>query len=115
MQSHQVRSRSTTVRGGSFDSATIEAVWNKGQVVSGYVSYRRDACGALILRSAYGQLGEYGWEIDHIVPVSKFKFRRFQGGSRAARRVKFPPANRSWRGAGGRDLRPKCHLGVVKK
>ncbi len=41
---------------------------------------------------------------------SKFKFRRFQGGSRAARRVKFPPANRSWRGAGGRDLRPKCHL-----
>ena len=34
-----VRSRSTTVRGGSFDSATIEAVWNKGQVVSGYVSY----------------------------------------------------------------------------
>jgi hypothetical protein len=41
---------------------------------------------------------------------SKFKFRRFQGGSRAARQVKFPPANRSWRGAGGRDLRPKCHL-----
>ena len=40
----------------------------------------------------------------------EFKFRRFQGGSRAARRVKFPPANRSWRGAGGRDLRPKCHL-----
>ena len=71
MQSYQVRSRSTTVRGGSFDSATIEAVWNKGQVVSGYVTYRRDACGALILRSAYGQLGEYGWEIDHIVPVSK--------------------------------------------
>jgi len=25
----------------------------------------------------------------------KFKFRRFRGGSRAARRVKFPPANRS--------------------
>ena len=43
-------------------------------------------------------------------PHTEFKFRRFQGGSRAARRVKFPPANRSWRGAGGRDLRPKCHL-----
>ena len=42
--------------------------------------------------------------------LPQFKFRRFQGGSRAARRVKFPPANRSWRGAGGRDLRPKCHL-----
>ena len=28
-------------------------------------------------------------------PGSKFKFRRFRGGSRAARRVKFPPANRS--------------------
>ena len=47
-------------------------------------------------------------ENDTMIP--QFKFRRFQGGSRAARRVKFPPANRSWRGAGGRDLRPKCHL-----
>src|SRR5208337_2627291 len=42
--------------------------------------------------------------------LTQFKFRRFQGGSRAARRVKFPPANRSWRGAGGRDVRPKCCL-----
>jgi hypothetical protein len=70
MQSYQVRSRNTTVGGGSFDTATIEAVWNKGQVVSGYAAYRRDACGALMLRSAYGQLGDYGWEVDHIVPVS---------------------------------------------
>ena len=46
----------------------------------------------------------------HSMEFPKFKFRRFQGGSRAAQRVKFPPANRSWRGAGGRDLRPKCHL-----
>ena len=45
---------------------------------------------------------------DGVVP--QFLFRKFGGGSRAARRVKFPPANRSWRGAGGRDLRPKCHL-----
>ena len=48
--------------------------------------------------------------ISHEWLMAQFKFRRFQGGSRAARRVKFPPANRSWRGAGGRDLRPKCHL-----
>jgi hypothetical protein len=27
--------------------------------------------------------------------VSKFLFRKFGGGSRAARRVKFPPADRS--------------------
>ena len=53
-------------------------------------------------------LRSHGVERDIASP--EFKFRRFQGGSRAARRVKFPPANRSWRGAGGRDLRPKCHL-----
>src|SRR3974390_3659768 len=40
----------------------------------------------------------------------KFKFRRFCEGSRAARRVKFTPANPSWSGAGGRDRRPKRRL-----
>ena len=57
MQSYQVRSRSTTVRGGYLNSATIEAVWNKGQVVSGYVTYRRDACGASFFAPPTGSLG----------------------------------------------------------
>ena len=58
---------------GSFDESTIEAVWRKARVATGYDnrSYRRDACGALIRRSAYGSRAAQGWEIDHIIPTSK--------------------------------------------
>ena len=42
---------------------------------------------------------------DHVVQVSQIP-RRFASGPAG----EIPPANRSWRGAGGRDLRPKCHL-----
>ena len=61
-------------------------------------------------RQRFNVLGAWNAVTRQLIAVTNFKFRRFQGGSRAARRVKFPPANRSWRGAGGRDLRPKCHL-----
>lgn len=57
--------------GGSFDEATIEAVWQKAKQIPGYPSYRTDACGALIQRSRHGQTIQYGWEIDHIYPASK--------------------------------------------
>lgn len=33
-------------------------------------SIRMDACGAPIKRWDYGQTSEFGWEIDHIKPVS---------------------------------------------
>ena len=56
--------------GGSFDAITIEAVWQKGTPVPGYPTFRRDACGALMQRSTYGQTVQYGWEIDHIKPAS---------------------------------------------
>jgi 5-methylcytosine-specific restriction endonuclease McrA len=36
------------------------------------VRWRFDACGALIERSKYGDTdSNLGWEIDHVVPVSK--------------------------------------------
>lgn len=68
-----IRLPSTTRTGASFDAATIEAVWRKGETVSGYdpATYRKESCGAWIQRSAYGTTGDYGWEIDHIMPVSK--------------------------------------------
>jgi hypothetical protein len=67
------RSPNTTTRGGSFDAATVEAVWQKGQVVAGQDpgTYRKDACGAWMQRSAYGSTdSKYGWEVDHIKPVA---------------------------------------------
>ena len=68
-----IRLPSTTRSGQQFDEATIEAVWRKGQSVAGYdlAAYRKDSCGAWITRSACGTTGDYGWEIDHIVPIAK--------------------------------------------
>lgn len=68
-----MRQHNTNARGGSFDAATINAVWNKAQIVPGYNGndYRKDACGAWIQRTAYGQTTDFGWEVDHNRPVAK--------------------------------------------
>lgn len=55
----------------AFEEITIQKVWDKGQVVSGYDSriWRKDQCGAWIKRDQYGNRNsQYGWEIDHISP-----------------------------------------------
>lgn len=49
-------------------------VWKKGDVVSGVDSavWRKDQCGAWINFAKYGERNsDYGWEVDHIKPVSK--------------------------------------------
>ncbi len=66
------RNHNTNTRGGAFDAATIEAVWQKGKPIAGYPNYRTDACGALMCRTDYGTTLPHGWEIDHIKPVAKF-------------------------------------------
>ena len=67
------RTPGTTRGGGAFSPAIIQAVWEKAQVVANYDPqvYRKDRCGAWIRRSEYGKTSDYGWEIDHIFPVSK--------------------------------------------
>lgn len=55
----------------TFDDSTIEDVWRKGRIVSGYDSntWRKDACGAWMKRNEYGNRdNKYGWEIDHVNP-----------------------------------------------
>jgi len=64
------RKESTTASGGGFDAASIEAVWRKAAAAS-YDGFRKDACGALMHRSKYGKTEQWGWEIDHIKPVSR--------------------------------------------
>lgn len=57
--------------GGSFDVATIEAVWRKATLEPGLTGFRKDVCGASMFRSRYGDRSStYGWEIDHIKPVA---------------------------------------------
>lgn len=65
------RNPGTTSSGGSFDEATIEAVWRKGTPEPNHPSFRKDVCSASMQRSKYGKTEQFGWEIDHKVPVSK--------------------------------------------
>lgn len=57
----------------AFSKETIQAVWEKGNIAQGNNSnvWRKDQCGAWIGRNYYGDRdSQYGWEIDHIKPVS---------------------------------------------
>jgi HNH endonuclease len=65
------RERNTTSTGVPFPPDVVESVWRKGKVEPGYETFRKDACGASMARGAFGKMTEYGWEIDHIIPVSE--------------------------------------------
>ena len=53
----------------------VEQVWQKAQFVDAQnerMEFRKDQCGAWIQKSDYGNRNSvFGWEIDHVVPVSK--------------------------------------------
>jgi len=49
------------------------AVWQKGRQVLTHnpAQHRQDMCGAWMQYDQHGQEGDYGWEIDHIIPVAR--------------------------------------------
>ena len=58
----------------------IQEAWNRATVVDGYDKsrYRKDACGAWIIRNKYGDTDSlYGWQVDHIVPQSFLRDKGF--------------------------------------
>lgn len=69
------RRPSTDRNGNSFSATLLQAVWSKGEIILGVdpTKKRKDSCKAWIEWSQYGVTVENGtgWEIDHIVPVSK--------------------------------------------
>lgn len=65
------RNSNTTSTGQPFNEGIIEAVWQKGNPEPNYPGFRKDVCGASMQRSKYGKTEMWGWEIDHIVPVTK--------------------------------------------
>lgn len=53
---------------------TTDDVWQKADTIAGYdpTQWRKDQKGAWIAYSAYAdRTSDYGWEIDHITPLSK--------------------------------------------
>lgn len=58
----------------SFTQEEVKQVWFKAQQISAdndQNGFRKDACGAWIKWADYGNRNSlYGWEIDHIKPVS---------------------------------------------
>jgi 5-methylcytosine-specific restriction endonuclease McrA len=57
----------------AFTEEIIQKVWEKGTIVANNDKdkWRKDHCTAWIARKHYGNRNStYGWEIDHIKPVS---------------------------------------------
>ena len=70
----QFRHWNTNKKGEGFSEAQIQQVWEKAQILENHSKdqIRIDACGAKIHRKDYSNTSShYGWEIDHIKPVSK--------------------------------------------
>ena len=57
----------------SVSTLTALHVWEKAKSIPGYDSdvWRKDFAGAWIRKDSYGLKTEYGWEIDHLRPLSK--------------------------------------------
>jgi hypothetical protein len=63
-----------TVAGLAFCADEKNEVWRKGIPIPGVNpdNFRLDICGSEMKYEDYGcTLSRYGWEIDHILPVSK--------------------------------------------
>jgi hypothetical protein len=69
----KVRDSNTTSQGQSFSPDIIKAVWSKGKIIpfSDQKMWRRDIRGSNMRFTEYGKTdSRFGWEIDHIRPVS---------------------------------------------
>jgi 5-methylcytosine-specific restriction endonuclease McrA len=56
-----------------FDQNDVDRAWDNATKVDNYDpdQFRKDVCGAWIIRNHYGQRNSiYGWEIDHVYPQS---------------------------------------------
>ena len=61
--------------GGNWTEEQKKAVWLKGSVIPDKLSSvcRQDKCGRVMRWAEHGNRNsEYGWEIDHIKPVSNY-------------------------------------------
>ena len=59
------------------DERIIDRLWEKASVIEGLNPgvYRKDACGALIMRDKYGMHNPFGWVVVHIFPKKRQKLK----------------------------------------
>lgn len=57
----------------NYTEQELRAIWQKGRTIRGEKPdiWRRDSAGNKIRFRSYGTKGEYGWEVDHIIPKAK--------------------------------------------
>jgi hypothetical protein len=55
----------------TYDISVIDAVWGKAESEYGFFFFKRDRFGEIIAKHHYGEHSQYGWEIEHIVPLSE--------------------------------------------
>lgn len=67
------RGFNTNSKGKPFDQPTIDDVWEKAKIVHDDLKdiARTDKCDVPISKIDYGATSKFGWEIDHIKPVTK--------------------------------------------
>ena len=65
------RERNSYSKGEPFSEEIIGAVWAKAGPHALFTYFNSDAFGATIQKDGYATTSKSGWEIDHIVPVSK--------------------------------------------
>jgi 5-methylcytosine-specific restriction endonuclease McrA len=56
-----------------YEIETLRAIWAKAQIDQNNDRniFRKDSYGTWIKWSEYGQTTQYGWEVDHILPVAR--------------------------------------------
>lgn len=67
------RKSNTTASGQVWTSEQIKVVWQKGRAIQDFdaAKFRMDKCTQIMEFSSFGDRNApYGWEIDHINPVS---------------------------------------------
>lgn len=103
------------------DENLIKKVWEKAIRVDGFDSdtIRKDCCGALILKTEYGNHNsKFGWEIDHVYPLSRggnddiLNLRPMQWENNVAKGNSFPVYNCAVKAEGNDNIHEESQFKV---